>query len=970
MNLKRLFVAVALICLIGSAAWGAVTGSITGIVTDEQTNEPLVGVSVSVLGTNLGGLTDENGRYRIINVPVDNYVLRFTTVGYAPVEVQNVSVSVDLTTYQNVSLTSEAADLEQTIQVTAERPLVMKDKTTTMDVVSKEEILALPTRGFDAVVGIQNSVVRNFSNVDIRQRGGRESLAQGAELNIRGGRPSEVAYYVDGFSQQDPLSGISTANINNNAIQEVSIQSGAFSAEYGHVASGVVNVTTASGANQFSGNVEVVSDQPTTAFGYDAFDHNWYSADLSGPIPGLDRSYFFISGERRYFGDREPSIVTKDVYEAFGLAGNFGEPQRLPSNSLDGWSFQGKLDFNLTPNFKLQFSGNGSVDKWQEYRHYFLNPAIIEQIRHAPLYEDINYGVNAKITHTLSAETFYNMSVSYFNTERFRGDGVLFDDLEAYNRGSGFPNPEYDFFNLFRQPDSVFASQVDTNIAPGSAEDTLVGFDFSFWQNYLDRRSSYIGVKGDLNSQISAANTVKLGFDFQYHTVRYYENLDATDDIAPRILNRYGFDENGEVDDDGGRTGELVDFNDVKNPINLGIYLQDRLEWQGLIVNAGVRFDYFDYKAIRLSNPEQPFGADNSTLDIDEDLEDSEKFTRVSPRLGISFPVSDRTQMHINYGIFYQRPDLRRLYLGYDFLEARVTAGSFYPFPSPNLEPETITQYEVGVTQQLGENTALGITAYYKDVKDLTQIFHQSAVPTAYDFYDNTDFGTIKGVDFNLNMRRTRNIAVDVKYTLSWAEGTGSYANSQFNVAWKNPQGEPKVTNPLDYDQRHNIIGIFDLRTGRGEGPVVGGTHILENLGLNAVVQLASGTPYTPMQVYDGVTINAAVTQQPTGPINSARLPWTFNVDLKLERAFEVGDYRFTPYVWVRNLLDRENIYGVYEGTGEANTSGYLNSEEGQVRASDPDTGEEFAYRYDLGQNNPKNYGIPRMIYLGLRMSF
>jgi hypothetical protein len=140
-------------------------------------------------------------------------------------------------------------------------------------------------------------------------------------------------------------------------------------------------------------------------------------------------------------------------------------------------------------------------------------------------------------------------------------------------------------------------------------------------------------------------------------------------------------------------------------------------------------------------------------------------------------------------------------------------------------------------------------------------------------------------------------------------------------------------------------------------------------MGLNILVTAASGTPYTPMVVYDAVSANAAVTQQPTGGINSDNLPWVFSIDLKLERRFKVGGYNITPYVWVKNLLDRDNIAYVYEGSGQADNSGYLETPEGQGRVAQPG-GEDFAYRYGVAQRNPLNYGIPRMILLGLRMSF
>ncbi|SYZ73272.1 putative TonB-dependent receptor [Candidatus Zixiibacteriota bacterium] len=968
---RKIFASVFLIVLalafvLPQYIFAGTVGKISGKVINEETKEPLPGVAVSLVGTKMGALTNEEGEYYILNVPAGNYTIQAQLIGFAPVQVTNTQVTPDLTTYTDFSLSKKALELGKTIVVRAERPLVIKDKTTSVAITSGAELQQMPVRGYDQVVGLQNSVVRMNSNVDIRQRGARESLASAPEINLRGGRPSEVAYYVDGFSQQDPLTGISTASIANNAVEEVSVTSGAFDAEYGNVASGIVNVITNSGTDKYHAKAELASDNIANPFGYDSFDQNWYSADVSGPIPGMKKAYFFLSGERRWFGDRTPSKITKDLYQEFGVDKfyNLKEPQRLPNNTLDGYSFQGKLDFDLTQNIKLALMGNGSRDRWQEYRHYYMNPRFTDEIKHLPRYDDKNLGLNAKITHTLSPQTFYNLSASYFMTERTRGDGVWFDNTARYKRA--LTNPRYDTYNLFRQGDSVFASDLNPSIPKGSEADTFVTFYESYWNNFMHRKSSYIGFKGDITSQIGRSHTVKAGFEYQRHTLRYYENFDATlQQLLYTNVNNYGFDSLGNETD-------ALDFkSSTKHPINLGLYVQDRFEWSSFILKAGLRFDLFDYKALRLRDVNRPFDPDNtgsSTLDR-SDLTSTRKFYRASPRLGISFPVSDKTQFYFNYGQYYQRPDLTNLYASYNFLAARITAGSYYPFPSPDLGPEKTTQYEFGLTHQLGDMVAMGVAAYYKDVEDLTQIFHQNAIPRAFDYYANTDYGTIKGVDFNLTMKRTHNIALDLKYSLSYANGTGSYSQSAFNIAWKNPQGGfAKQTAPLDYDQRHSIIGIIDIRTGKGEGPLLGNIRILENTGLNAVIQAASGLPYTPMQIYDGVSPNAAVQQIPTGPINSANMPWTFNIDIKLERTFYYKNYRFVPYIWVRNLLNRENVVGVYEGTGKANTSGYLESAEGQTR--DIASGGEFGYRYRFEENDPKNYLNPRMIICGLRMAF
>ncbi|MFH2037526.1 MAG: TonB-dependent receptor, partial [Candidatus Zixiibacteriota bacterium] len=442
------------------------TGKFTGTITNEETGEPLPGVAVSLEGTTMGALTNEEGEYLIHNVPVGTYSLKASLIGFSPVEITNLSVNADLATWTDFKLSKKALDLNKTIVVRADRPLIMKDKTTSVSITTSDELEALPIRGYEQVISLQNSVVRMKTNVDIRQRGARESRAVGGELNLRGGRPQEVAYYVDGFSQQDPLSGNSTANLPNNAIKEVAVTSGAFSAEYGNVASGIVNVTTNSGTDEYHANLDMSTDNIMAK----SFDQNYYSADVSGPIPGLEKSYFFFSGERRWLRDRQPSIKTEEVFTKYHLDTLFDEPQRLPSNDLSAWYGQGRLDFELTSNIKLAMNGNYSFDRWQQYYHGW-----VYNYNHCPITEDKNYGINANVTHTLNPKTYYNLSVSYFMTERVRGDGVIFDDLAAYYRPEIDGNPEWDDLNLFRENrEAYYMSEVDSTVAEGSPGDTLV----------------------------------------------------------------------------------------------------------------------------------------------------------------------------------------------------------------------------------------------------------------------------------------------------------------------------------------------------------------------------------------------------------------------------------------------------------------------------------------------------------------
>lgn len=908
------------------------TGKITGVVTDATTKEPMQGVSVAVVGTTMGAKTDAEGRYTILNVPVGTYVLKFTSVGFTSVEVSDVSVSVDLASYQDQALSQSVTQLDNVIKVTAEQSLLIKDKTSSMNIVKKDELDALPVRGLDQVVSLQNSAVkaRPFSGLNIR--GDREAI-NGSEINLRGGRPSEVAYYVDGFSTQDPLTGISTANVANNAVQEISIQSGGFPAEYGGVTSGIINTTTNSGHEILTGSVGIRTDNITG----NSANQNWYSADVSGPIPQIERMYFSVAAERRWLGDRDPHATTDDYLPS----GNFG----LPNNSLSGWSYSGKIDYSFTPSVKLSVTGSGSRDEWREYTHSYLFNS-----EHMPYYEDRNLGLNGRFTHTLNAKTFYNVSVSYSQIRRFRGDGVHQKNLSGYGRST---NPDFDESDLFWLGGHVY-------------------------DDFLRRRSEYVGLKWDIESRVGEYHTMKLGLEGQRHTLRYYRHLQPVNvfDSNYTDLDRYGYDEFGNLTNDEGANG----LDGPKHPINFAAFLQDRFEWRGMIVNAGLRFDFFDYNAKRIKNLASPFDPDedgdpNSGVLDDGDLEDSEKFTRISPRLGISFPVSDATKLHFNYGKFFQRPDLQYLYVGYQYYDFKVRKGGYYyPMGNPNLKPEKTTAFEIGFEHLMNENTRLAVTAYLKDLSDQIQVYKQATVggnAKEYETYQNSDYGTVKGIEFELEMRRSRNVALNVKYSLQYAEGTGSYAATARNSAWTG-EDAPKQSAALDYDQRHKLTGNIDWRLGRGQGPAIGSTHPLENFGINVLLNLGSGLPYSPAEVYNEITL-ANVAPNPSATRNSAYGPWTFTIDLKASRAFKIGRYSISPYIEIHNLLDRENAVGVYESSGRPDATGYLETASGQTAAADTtpnEFGYSFAESYRIKEQNPLNYGSPRMIFIGATASF
>ncbi len=927
--------AVAAACFAASAVWAGTTGKLEGTVR-EKGKGPLPGVTVLVEGTHLGAVADEQGHFAILNLPAGEYTLRGKIIGYADYVLSKVTISPDFTTSVTLEMSSEAIQ-QAPVLVQSSRPLIQKDATGTARFLSKEDIQNLPTRGYRDAAALQTGVESYTHSYD--PRGVERESQNTPSLIVRGGRQNEVAYFVDGFSQQDPLTGYSTTNIANNAIDEVVVLTGGFNAEYGKVSSGVVNVVTREGGTKYFGNFESVTDAGAGSWiGAKRYDWNLYDASIGGPvIPGSDKVTFYASGERRWEGDRNPTFLTSPLDTQLPtLLGT--KDGRLPNNSLGGWTWQGKLSIRPSNKANIKLGTLGSFDDWREFTQTYLFNAA-----HMPRYQDANRSAFGTFNYTASAKTSYALSVNYFLTERKRGDGVFFDNVQGYSQPAG--NPKFDpNLPYFWDPGHVY-------------------------DDYLHRKSAYWGAKADWTSQVNRYHQLKAGLGGERHTLRYYDSYfptnvvyDANGNVVSGgdDIDRYGFDILGKGAVDSGLDG-------AKHPKTAFMFLQDKFEREGVIVNGGLRFDYINVDTPALKSEQFPLGPPPSDSLTSADLTANKKYARLSPRLGVAFPVNEKTLLRVNYGEFFQQVNLQDLYVSYQFLQHKVrTGGYFVGFGNPNLKPERTTAYEVGVAHLLTERSRLDATVYYKDVKDLVEIQSIPSSPNQFSSYRNRDFATIKGLDVGWTMRPMHHVSAGINYSLSYAAGTGSVSNSQRNIAWttSNP---PKQTSPLDFDQRHKISANFDWRFGKGEGPTVGGGKILQNTGLNVLLTTASGTPYTPVEVYDEVTL-AAVSTTPIGPTNSRYGPWTSTIDLKLDRGFAVGGMNLNAYIWVLNLLDRKNALAVFESSGSAASTNWLDTEAGQAFLAQ--TGSSGEATYDLAQSNPRLYGNPRLVRFGLGLGF
>ena len=362
------------------------------------------------------------------------------------------------------------------------------------------------------------------------------------------------------------------------------------------------------------------------------------------------------------------------------------------------------------------------------------------------------------------------------------------------------------------------------------------------------------------------------------------------------------------------------------------------------------------------------------TMDAFKDYEPEVVFM---PRIAFSFPISDEAQFFAHYDVLTQRPPEGNRLEPVDYLFMADNVGA--TLNNPDLKPEKTVDYELGFATTLSLKSALKISAFYKELRDMIQRTSVlSAYPAQYYTYGNIDFGTVKGMSINYDLRRTNNIQLTANYTLQFADGTGSSATSGQSLV---ETGQPnlRTTIPLSYDQRHAISATIDYHYGSGKnynGPVWFGSNVFQNAGINLTLAAGSGTPYSKQS---NITQEAAsgINDRSTleGSLNGSRLPWQFRMNMKINKEFELkwsknkSSY-LNVYLQIQNLLDAKNIINTYRATGNPEDDGYLTSAAAQNAIAAKNDPESFRYLYSLAVNNPDHYSLPRMLRAGISLQF
>ncbi|MBU0519224.1 TonB-dependent receptor [bacterium] len=392
-------------------------------------------------------------------------------------------------------------------------------------------------------------------------------------------------------------------------------------------------------------------------------------------------------------------------------------------------------------------------------------------------------------------------------------------------------------------------------------------------------------------------------------------------------------------DVDAASGGNIYGEDYTIRPHSMAAYVQDKMEFEGLIVNAGIRFDYFN------ANYENyPSDVTDPVLDLTTGGEIKNP-TSVdakydwSPRLGISHPITDRDVLYFNYGRYFQVPR-------FDYLFTNLTfqlTGAFPIIGNANLQPEQTTSYELGVKHQFANDLVLNVTGFFKDITGLTnnrQIYYSAS--NWYGFYDNTDYGNVRGFEVTLIKPRSHLISGTATYTYSFARGKNSSPTADYSTVWAG-NNIPTTETYLDWDQRHTLSSNVDFRTLDGERFF--GVPYTENLGFNFIVAYGSGMPWSP----------PAKDQDSWKYENTERMPWTMSVDMIADKGFRFDRYYAKVFVEVRNLFNRLNI---------------IDLDDEEWYALQVDSNGNRIYDPDGAYNDPSVYGSRRIIRVGAKVEF
>jgi hypothetical protein len=922
--MRSLFTTTILFILLAAPNLLSQTGKIQGYIRDAATDEPLIGVNVLVEGTTMGAATNLEGFYVILNVRPGVYSVRASMIGYASQTMANLEVNTGLTTEANFRLTDQTITTQEVI-VVAQSPVIRKDVSSNIINITVQDIENLPVSSITSVIGLQAGVL---------------SGAEGPI--IRGGSADQTAFVVNGITLRDERNNTPYTGISFMSVEEIQVQTGGFPAEYGNLRSGLINVVTKEGGKDkynfaFLGRYRPAGpkhfgDAPyspnsywirpyidpdvawtgTTNGAWDAYtqaqyqefrgwekvseellnDNNpdndltpeaarnlflWqhrrvaaidrpdYDLDmnLNGPVPGgraLGNLRFALSArdvEEMYY-----IPLSRDSYREFNYAlritSDIGEGMKLSFDGMIGRQTGTSSSRSGGPGLFRSPSGiAGQIDIRSGAS--FLDSRVFATDYWAPSTVNSNMQ-GAKFTHVLSAQTFYEVLLSRVAFEYDTNPGTPRDLTRQYQFGNGF----YD--------ESPFGVYSGTSAGIGSSMNMGLGFSNSRDSSKLTTHTA----KFDLSSQLDKFNFIKTGLEFT-----------LTDNNVNYALIEPSLPSNNTQSK--WRT----------YPVRGALYVQDKLEFEGMIANLGIRFDYSDPAGewYELDPFDRSLSGSRSLgLDTLVARVPVEKQFDISPRLGVAFPISVNSKLFFNYGHSRSMPLPEQLFL----LRRSMATNMVERIANPNNPlPKTI-QYELGYEHNILDEFLVRVMGYYKDIADETRLVRYTSRDNSvnYQIPEPNRYQDTRGFEIQLSKNRGYWLRGFINYTYevttagffglpSYSENPAVQRETERNTA--NFEQDRPVPRPY---ARANV----DFFTPADYGPELGGIHILGDWVINIIGSWRSGT-------YFSWTGPGA-----TRPGYQNNIQWKdfYNFNMRFSKGFNFGALRMDLFMDVNNLFNNK----------------------------------------------------------------
>lgn len=894
-----------------------ITGKISGTVVDAQSGEPLAGANVIIEGTTIGCAADERGNFIILNVPPGDYNVKITMIGYRALTMTGVNVTMNLTTTLDVRLQKEALGMEE-IVVVAERPVVNREISNSQMSIQSENLSSLPINRIDRALTLQAGI---------------ESGSMG--IIVRGGDANQTVVMVDGLSLNDERMHNPYMAVSLGAVEEIQVQTGGFNAEYGQARSGVVNIVTREGdRSRYTGSVNIRYSPPAPKhFGISVYDRYSYfnrpffdpAVCWTGTSSGawdayMQNQYYKFEGwnqvSQTTLQDDDPTndltpAAAQRVFEwyhrrqgdikkpdytidlGFGgpvpfLKGRLGNPRFYLSHyrlremfviplSREAWDenhTQLKLTMDVNPAMKLMLTGLYGEEYSVSPYTWTVTPTgrlLRDQAEIADLTNSDNRGLmvpympgwyspgaiyhqvyGAKFTHTLSPRTLYEIRLQYKYSRhnvrqmRPRDTATLYEIVPGY------------FVD-----EAPYGFSADGTSGPGSVH---LGGWMNLGRDSTENATTTLAF--DFTSQINIRNQIKTGFEIVYNDFNVKSSCESpvmaswTRHMIYRVY-----------------------------PYRIGIYAQDQMDYEGFIANLGLRLDYSDGNTVVYDlDPYSKYFSSELGGEIEKSAptKKAKPTLALSPRLGISHPITENAKLYFNYGHFRSEP-----YSSYRFRLQRDGNNKMEYFGDPGMTLEKTVAYELGFEQALFSQLLLKIAAYYKDISGQPGwVLYRGLSNIQYYKAANNNYADIRGFEITLQKRLGEWVTGFVNYTYD-VRTSGYFGYLEYN---EDPQQQraylrqnPTLTrrHPAPY-ARLNL----DVHSPLNFGPAIAGTYPLGGWNLNLLATWRAGA-------YD--TYNP---QNLPGVVDNVRWLDYQNIDLRLTKMFKWRQFGLQLFVDVTNLLN------------------------------------------------------------------